>query len=463
VENEKDSVGYCSMKRKRYSRLFAGSKQTRRAFNLRKDFLNEMEEKTNHSNLFDPSLFPYYGRVDNDGNLIYPSETHLMPIKGNTKNSTDTVYALNFVVDAFIDLQNHFEKARQAGILDNRPNNISRIQAVKGWESMHKGYETNIRALYEAIVTSYLEKPVARIGVEYSRPEDFDAYMKSIRNIYLTKGKRFPLTRSAYLMSKRSSIHYSGLVIEVSPVIDYSDDVAKAYAFLDSPNYDFYMQSLRKFGFMADKDYPGRIIADLGSPKMQNYMEYYELTLENIFDELYYKAKDYDYELLRVYLVQLYNNYSGVYPVKSEKRARSAAIPASKYYLEMSEFYLREEPSLAANRFRTGKCLSTTVLKERYPLLENDLLTKYNDDYWLPVYAEFLNYELGSPLNKIELAKTIKNAKDLKKNVDFDTAIGYIGDKFNFYRHPANLSLVNYKNPAQQASNYAAGGSGGGY
>jgi hypothetical protein len=66
-------------------------------------------------------------------------------------------------------------------------------------------------------------------------------------------------------------------------------------------------------------------------------------------------------------------------------------------------------------------------------------------------------------LNKIELAKTIKNAKDLKKNVDFDTAIGYIGDKFNFYRHPANLSLVNYKNPAQQASNYAAGGSGGGY
>ena len=85
----------------------------------------------------------------------------------------------------------------------------------------------------------------------------------------------------------------------------------------------------------------------------------------------------------------------------------------------------------------------------------------------MPVYAEFLNYELGNPLNERELEKTIKNAKDLKKNVDFDTAIGYIGDKFNFYRYPAsNLSLINYKyiklsndsTPADDGSSNSNGG-----
>ena len=64
-----------------------------------------------------------------------------------------------------------------------------------------------------------------------------------------------------------------------------------------------------------------------------------------------------------------------------------------------------------------------------------------------------LNYELGNPLNENQLNKTIKNAQDLKKSVDFNTAIGYIGDKFNFYRYPlSDLALANYEDKSKTSS-----------
>lgn len=433
------------------NRNITNPQSARQAFDLRKGFLNKTAS-ISYSNLFDASLFPYYGRVNNKGNFIYPSEQYLVPLKKNKETSTETIYALGFVVDAFTDLQNYFNKANEIGILVQKKNDVSTINPIKGWESMHDAYASNIRALFTALLSSYLEKPTEKRGSKSARPDNFDQYMKAVKHMFFSKGKRFSLTRSAFLMSKHTTIHSSGLAIEIEPAMDYSDDGSKTFIYHDSPNYDFYMQALRKFGFMSDKDYPGRIIADLGSPKMQEYMAFHGLTLENVFDEYYYKASDYDYELVRVYLVQFYNNYAGLYPVKSETTGRGV-LPSAKYYLRTDQFYLREEPLAATFERKSGKCLTTTVLKRRHPLLDSDLAKKYNDDYWLPVYAEFLNYELGNPLNKHELEKTIKNAKDLKINVDFDTAIGYIGDKFNFYRYPAtNLSLVNYEQPTQRTT-----------
>jgi len=422
-------------------------------------------DKTGHNNIFDPALFPYYGRVDNNGNFIYPSETHLTPLMKNKETSADTVYVLNFVADAFLDLQDHFNLANELGILDKRPRSISTINPVKGWESVHDAYAKQIEIIYQVLISSYFEKPNEHNGLQYSKPENFDSYMKSVKHMFSSKGKHLPLTRTAFLMSKHTGILNSGLAIEIEPAIDYGDDPAKNFIFVQSPNYNFYIEALKKFGFMADKEYPGRIIADLGSPKMQAYMRSYNLTLENVFDNYFYKSKDYDYEIMRVYLIQIYNNYCGLYPIKSVSQSHRS-MSATKYRLRLDQLFLQRGHFIDTADLKR-KCLSTTILKKRQPLLDNDLVEKYNDDYWLPVYAEFLNYELGNPLNEHELEKTIKNAKDLKKNVDFDTAIGYIGDKFNFYRYPAtNLSLINYKyiklsndsTPADDGSSNSSGG-----
>ena len=79
-----------------------------------------------------------------------------------------------------------------------------------------------------------------------------------------------------------------------------------------------------------------------------------------------------------------------------------------------------------------------TIIKKVWPIqsLQNEYL-----------------YELSNPLDQHDLEKTIKNAKDLKKSVDFATAISYIGDKFNFYRYPLrDLTLTNYEDKTKTST-----------
>jgi|7_EtaG_2_1085326.scaffolds.fasta_scaffold32377_1 hypothetical protein len=417
---------------------------SKQGFNLRKQYLNETVPVSEFDNFFDSSRTPYYGKVDQKGNVVYPSESYLANLSKNTDFASDTVYAMNFVADAFQDLQDHFNKANRMGILDQDSNTIHTINPIKGWQSLHTRHGYYIRALYSGLVSAYLEDPSESNGLQNARPKNFDQYIRSIKHLYKTKGSKFLLSRSSYVLSNKCPRHISGLVIEISPRINYSDDVTKNAKYLESSNFKFYMKALKKFGFMADKDYPGRIIADLGSPEMQHYMFRYDITLDNLFEVCYYKAKDYDYDIISIYLMQFYNNYAALYPVMSETLSRAARI-APKYILGQAQFIFNTDAPILTSFYRS--CISQTELVQRNLLSDNDITTKYNQDYWLPLYAEFLNYELKNPLDENQMAKTIKNAKELKKNVDFDAAIGYIGNKFNFYRYPtSDLSLMNYEN-----------------
>ena len=69
---------------------------------------------------------------------------------------------------------------------------------------------------------------------------------------------------------------------------------------------------------MLDINNPKRIVADIGSTAMQNYMNKYDITIDNLFSKYFYKAKDYDYDLIKVYLYQFYNSYVTDYPIKTK-------------------------------------------------------------------------------------------------------------------------------------------------
>ena len=52
---------------------------------------------------------PYFGRYDLGGNPIYLLERNLKQLP--SKNANESFFAVNFVVDAFEDLQKHFLQA----------------------------------------------------------------------------------------------------------------------------------------------------------------------------------------------------------------------------------------------------------------------------------------------------------------------------------------------------------------
>ena len=118
-----------------------------------------------------------------------------MALPANKEGATDTIYALNFVADAFADLQAHFDKANSMGVIKNEANNVQTIVPVKGWDSVHTRYATHIKTLYRPLVSVYLEKPNEKNGLQFARPTTFEKYMKSVKHLYKTKGSKFPLSR----------------------------------------------------------------------------------------------------------------------------------------------------------------------------------------------------------------------------------------------------------------------------
>ena len=359
-------------------------------FALRKQYLEEVVRSSNHTNFHDSSLRSNYGRVDLLGNAVYPSEKYLAPIP-----SEGSLYALNFVADAFKDFRAYYLKMVTAGGIRQGQGALSIVQPVRGWESMHTLYGKNIDSIYSKLVTLYFEKTGTSGEQSDRRPEDFGQFVGLLNDLLYTKGDEIRLTRSSFVLSRLNGIATTGLAIEITPNLG-TDSTKK---FFGNPNFKFYMNALKKFGFMVDVDYPGRIIADIGSPEMQEYMSLYGITVDNMFEKVYYKASDYDYYLLKVYISQFYNTYTASYPSKT------ITTPT-----------------------KCGKPTRRIIVREQ--ITQDD----YSDDYWLSVYVNTRNFELSRPLDEHELKKVIKNAKDLRKNLDISEAIRYIGDTMKRYQ-----------------------------
>ena len=359
-------------------------------FSLRKQYLEEVVGSSNHTNFHDSSLRSNYGRVDLLGNAVYPSEKFLAPIP-----SEGSLYALGFVADAFKDFRAYYLKMVTMGGIREGQGALSIVEPIRGWESIHTLYGDNIDGIYGRLVSRYFERTGTGGEQPDRRPEDFEQFAGLLNDLLYTSGGEIKLTRTSFILSSQNGIATTGLAIEITPNLGF-DSTKK---FFGNPNFKFYMNALKKFGFMVDVDYPGRIIADIGSPEMQHYMAQYGITVDNMFEKMYYRADNYDYYLLKVYISQFYNTYVASYPSKT------ITTPT-----------------------RCGKPTKRVIVREQ--ISADD----YSDDYWLSIYVNTRNFELGRPINENKIKRIIKNAKDLRKNLDISEAIRYIGDTMKKYQ-----------------------------
>lgn len=412
-------------------------RKARRVFNLRQRFLSEIVPTADHDNFYDSSLVAHYGKVDDQGNIVYPSEKYFKTLPNPNKTSGNTFYVFNFVAQAFNDLRNYYIKGITTGIVKDDKTRL--LEPIRAWESMHKLYAENIQDLYSAVINDYMQTPNQLFDADNFYPKDFDHFVDSFKTFLSTVGSEVKLSRSSFILSTQCPLSTTGLAIEIGPVIGYSDTGRVITDFYSDPNFDFYMKALNKFGFMADIDYPGRIVANIGSPAMQAYMENYGITFDNLFELYYYRAGDYDYDLIKVYLYQFYNSYVTDYPIKTVIKDRGS-VRASKYSVQSGNFRNNILPMpTATSRLVCEKTTIETI--RRMKLTQSDLQDKYDDTYWLNIYIQMLNYELGSILDDNELLKAIKNTQDINKNVDFDSAKSYVNGVFKNLRFPQRQKL----------------------
>ncbi len=206
--------------------------------------------------------------------------------KGDNLGFMGRKSALNFVADAFNDLKAHFRNAFQREDISASETFLSSIQCFDGFRDPVGQYLTSIDEVLYAFNNTYIEKNKIR---------SFNDYAKMILAYKKHMGSDYPFTFSAWLRSTRSSKFSTGLALNIS-TSDHGDDRLKEEKFINSPNFDFYVNSCKSKGFYVSKENPSVLVADIFSSQMQAFMDKRGVTAALLFEEQYELAYERDIE-----------------------------------------------------------------------------------------------------------------------------------------------------------------------
>lgn len=204
-----------------------------------------------------------YGRV-NYKYIPIVHNSNAIPLQNITTTNTEQndLQALPFVVNAFNDLNQQFNKKLLTGEIDINDPFLSKLEVKKAYQNPKALYTQYLSEIRAAIVEQIEEKNIKFSNIEMFKHE-FVHMLEAL-------SKQMPITYSAFIKSHKCPMNVSGLVIEIAD-IDYSNDQQKIINFKNSKNWKFYLNACRSYGFWVDSSNPFRMIANIGSTEMLEY------------------------------------------------------------------------------------------------------------------------------------------------------------------------------------------------
>ena len=345
-----------------------------------------------------------YGRVDFDLNPVFLAEDNLKQLPVN-KNG-DTLFALNFVVDAFNDMMTYIQRAQEAGRIQKEQSAYGEIEPKRAWvgeESIHQMYGNHMNELYTAFVSGHLNSHLEQ------KITNFQSFMKIFLAFVSLVGYTKPITRTGFITSFMMNPLSSGLMIELVEG-KHDDDYAKYLGFIRDTNFSFFTRTCERFGFLVDKHAPWRIIADVMNPYMQEKMKAYGVyEKKEIFPTYYLKGANYEIDNLRIRFFQMYNLYVQQYP------DRTILTPSSNG--------------------RTGRSSRNRVkitYEQRDVETIESLDKRFDRDYWLRVFMYLRAIECKKPYSQRQFDNSVKEAVQRRNYLGESKAIEYIEKN---YRH----------------------------
>tara|TARA_R100000008_G_scaffold86826_1_gene81891 strand:+ start:129 stop:1520 length:1392 start_codon:yes stop_codon:yes gene_type:complete len=275
----------------------------------------------------------FYGRIDREANAICFKDTQLKQVP----SKQGTIFAANFVVDAYKDLRNYCKKAAAHGKIQSG-GVYGTLEALGGWRSASSLYHSHMETLMQSFAFYF------GVGKRSESILSFKDFVKQFLDFAASVSPRVPITKTSFILSRYCPPHVSGLVIELDNKGTLKGDLDKKQKFINDPNFLFFRKAAKKFGFYIDKNAPWTLVANIFSsgqfesppfpsqtnfePQtiktgMASYLEEYGLTPDEVFDTLYFKVfegdpwrdgANGDIDLLRYYLLQFYNTLLAAEP-----------------------------------------------------------------------------------------------------------------------------------------------------
>ena len=231
---------------------------------------------------------------------------------------------------------------------------LPEIEIVKGYENPKNIIDSYLSNFYDDLFASTLSKYTNSAKIK--NIDDFYFFVKQFAEL----NKR-PLTTPGFMESGFNNPFTSGLVFEVYDG-DPGDDILKQ-EFYNDPHFGIYSYVLKMNGFKIDPNIPWRIIADLNSDKMWDYLVQYELpefsgkkfetiNLNDVYSKIFTPHTNYFNFALREEsfiknIIFFYNRFIREYPTFSINHSINAApekktrVPVDKLIWEAGENYYK--------------------------------------------------------------------------------------------------------------------------
>ena len=327
-----------------------------------------------------------FGRVNSDLDVVVPISGFLSTIISIDNNKPAIL--MNFVADAFSDMQKSFERATNSSKIDANDRYLSSLNVKRAYINPLELYEQYIDSMMTPFHDTFMNK---------ARVLNFKAYVDEFSLFAKQMSPDFPITYTGWHRSRNSNMFTSGLVLDLSGLAIDNDELKEN--FINSRNFSFYRNVCINNGFSIVKNSPWVIAADLNSPAMLRYMETYGLTSERgVFDNQFLRTTFRDIPLLRSVLISYYN-------------------------------ILAENFTYEKNIDVCGKGVKVRNMP-RNPVDLEEANRLVPDSYMLQVYNDIRFYEEGMRFSLADKNRFSRNAKNLEKVFDMERAVGYINEQY---------------------------------
>jgi hypothetical protein len=294
-----------------------------------------------------------YGKIDTIGQpvILDPSGDSTILRKVGQSDDAPGLMAVNFVADAFADLEKYFKAARQNGKIKLDDPYLSVPTPKRAYVS----FEMLKKAARDGPYTNgFMEYIFGMEAATGNTIGTFDVFMRNFLHYVNQVSFAFPFLKPEMLKHRSVPLLTSGLVIEIAEG-DFSKDNPIDQLFYKSDNFDYYLNVAMKVGFSVDRNAPWRLVADLGSPTMRQYMAEYGITGPDSFFSTYCRpGHRNDFEEFMDFTLQLYNYYVQKKNRTSKPATRGKLILTEKYNLERMnriKVYRRYGPDYLINKY----------------------------------------------------------------------------------------------------------------
>jgi hypothetical protein len=278
-----------------------------------------------------------------------------------------------FVADAFKDLQLQFQKSILAQKIRAGEKYLSEIVPSQAYQDPQELYYQHSRQLETVLADYYAENNLTF--------RTFDQFLTHYKETIRQMAPNFPFTFPAYVKSWRCPMSVSGLVVEIAD-LSHADDQQKIDLFINSPNWAFYLNACRTYGFSVDRNSPWRLVADIASTPMLEYAAAYNMNNTTAILSLGYRpAPVAFYAGFKSYLLRNYNKLKFQQYMKSE--------------------YCQS----------TGKMITEAITPMTYT--QDDLTHNYPEEFFLELYFEIRFAEEEHSLTEVQQKRIVEESLDL--------------------------------------------------